>query len=68
MFFTVNTLFDCVDRVEIGSLKVQIPEVGSFDPLAAAVTALAFVLLFRSVLRTLGACALVGAVLYLATL
>jgi chromate transporter len=48
-----------------------IPEVGSFDPAAAAVTALAFLLLFRfrwSVLRTLGVRAAVGATLHLATL
>ena len=70
MFFAVNTLFDSVDRVEVGPIDMQIPEVGSFDPAAAAVTALAFVLLFRfrwSVLRTLGTCAAVGAALYLAT-
>ena len=50
---------------------MQVPELGSFDPLAAAVMALAFLLLFRlrwSVLRTLGTCAAVGAVLHLVTM
>jgi chromate transporter len=71
VFFAVNTLFDQVDRLEVGPINMQVPDVGSFDPLAAAVTALAFLLLFRfrwSVLRTLGACAAVGAGLYLVTL
>lgn len=71
VFFAVNTLFDSVDRREVGPIDMQIPEPGSFDPLAAAVTALAFVLLFRfrwSVPRTLGTCAAGGAALYLTTL
>ena len=44
-------------------LRAQLPDLGSLKPLALAVAALAAVLLFRarwSVLRTLGACALVG--------
>lgn len=71
VFFAVNTLFDQVDRLEVGPISMQVPELGSFDPLAAAVTALAFMLLFRfrwSVLRTLGTCAGVGAALHLVTL
>jgi chromate transporter len=71
VFFAVNTLFDSVDRVEVGPISMQIPEIGSFDPLAATVTTLAFVLLFRlrwSVLRTLGTCAAAGAALYLTTI
>jgi chromate transporter len=71
VFFAVNVLFDEVDRVTSGPLSVQVPVVGSFDPLAAAVAALAFLLLFRlrwSVLRTLGVCAAVGALLHLGTL
>ena len=62
VFFAVNTLFDQVDRIETGPLDMQIPDLGTFDPLAA----LAFLLLFRlrwSVLRTLGTCALIGAIL-----
>lgn len=71
VFFAVNTLFDQVDRIEVGPINMQIPELDSFDPLAAAVTALAFLLLFRfrwSVLRTLGSCTAVGAALHLTTL
>ncbi len=70
-YFAVNTLFDEVDRIDVGPLQMQVPELGSFDPLAAAVMALAFLLLFRlrwSVLRTLGTCAAVGAVLHLVTM
>ena len=66
VFFAVNTLFDQVDRIETGPLDMQIPDLGTFDPLAATVAALAFLLLFRlrwSVLRTLGTCALIGAIL-----
>ncbi len=69
VFFAINTLFDDVDRLEVGPMNMQVPELGSFDPLAAAVAALAFMSLFRfrwSVLRTLGTCALVGATLNLA--
>jgi chromate transporter len=71
LFFAVNTLFDSVDRLEAGPISMQIPKPGSFDPLAGAVAGLAFALLFQfrwSVLRTLGTCAAVGAVLHLATL
>jgi chromate transporter len=66
VFFAVNTLFDQVDRIDSGPLQLQVPVLSSFDPLAAAVAALAAVLLFRlrwSVLRTLGVCAATGAVL-----
>lgn len=66
VFFAVNTLFEEVERIETGPLNMQVPVVGSFDPLAAFVAALAFLLLFRfrwSVLRTLGTCAVIGAVL-----
>lgn len=69
VFFAVNTLFDSVDRIDVGPLNMQVPGLGSFDPLAGAVASLAFLLLFRfrwSVLRTLGTCAVIGAVLYLA--
>jgi chromate transporter len=66
VFFAVNTLFDQVDRIDSGPLQLQVPVLSSFDPLAAAVAALAAALLFRlkwTVLRTLGVCAATGAVL-----
>lgn len=69
VFFAVNTLFDEVERVDGGPLNLQVPVLTSFDPLAAAVAVLAGVLLLRmkwSVLRTLGVCAVVGAMLHLA--
>ena len=70
MCFALNTLFDSVSIETFGPLRLQVPQLGSFDPLAAVVAAIAFVLLFTlrwSVLRTLGACAATGAVLYLIT-
>ena len=70
LFFALNTLFDSVSIETFGPLRLQVPQLGSFDPLAAVVAAIAFVLLFKlrwSVLRTLGACAATGAVLYLIT-
>ena len=71
LFFAVNVLFNEVDTVSAGPLRLQIPVLDSFDALAAAVTALAFLLLFRyrwSVLRTLGACTIAGVLVYPVTL
>jgi chromate transporter len=67
VFFAVHTLFDEVTAERIGPLRLQVPDVTTFQPRAAAVAVLAFVLLFRlrwSVLRTLGACAVAGAILH----
>jgi chromate transporter len=63
VFFAVHTLFDEVASRTWGPIHLQVPEVSSLKPLSTAVALLAAVLLFRqkwSVLRTLGACALVG--------
>ena len=63
LFFAVHTLFDDVDTVTRGPVRVQVPELASIDPLAVTVAVVAAVLLFRlrlSVLRTLGVCALLG--------
>jgi chromate transporter len=70
LYFALHTLFVDVDRRSWGPLRLQVPDVATFVPEAAAVTALAFILLFRrgwSVLRTLGACAVVGGTLHLLT-
>ena len=68
VFFAIHTLFSVVSVRDHGPVHVQVPDLGSFSPRAAAVASLAFVLLFRlkwSVLRTLGTCGLVGASAYL---
>jgi chromate transporter len=63
LYFAMHTLFRDVSTVTWGPIDAQLPDLGSLKPAALAVAALAAVLLFRarwSVLRTLGACALVG--------
>jgi chromate transporter len=63
IFFAIHTLFREVSTVTWGPFQIQVPDVGSLKPLSLAVTAFAALLLFRfrwSVLRTLGACSLVG--------
>jgi chromate transporter len=68
IFFALHTLFSEVTVTDWGPIHIQVPDLASFSPRAAAVTALAFVLLFKlqwSVMRTLGTCALLGAAAYL---
>jgi chromate transporter len=63
IYFAIHTLFSDVTTVTSGPVDLQLPEPGSLKPLSLAVAALATLLLFRakwSVLRTLGACALIG--------
>ena len=63
VFFAVHTLFSEVATRTWGPLHFQVPEVGSLKPLSLAVALFAALLLFGrkwSVLRTLGACALIG--------
>jgi chromate transporter len=63
LFFAVHTLFDEVDTVARGPVRLQVPQLASIDPLAVVVAVVAAVLLFRlrwPVLRTLGSCALLG--------
>jgi chromate transporter len=63
IYFAIHTLFSDVSTVTWGPVDLQVPKLGSLAPLALAVAAFAAVLLFRakwSVLRTLGACSLVG--------
>jgi chromate transporter len=66
IYFAIHTLFRTVKDVAWGPVQLQLPEPGTLKPLSLVVTALAALLLFRakwSVLRTLGACALVGLVI-----
>ena len=63
IFFAIHTLFADVASRTLGPVQLQVPELSSLKPLSLAIALLAAVLLFRqkwSVLRTLGACALVG--------
>ncbi len=63
LFFALHTLFDTVERQDAGPLHVDVPDLSTLRPLGLVVAVLAAALLFRlrwSVLRTLGACALVG--------
>ena len=63
IYFAIHTLFRDVSTVTWGPVKLQLPELGSLKSLSLAVAAFAALLAFRarwSVLRILGACALVG--------
>jgi len=63
IYFAIHTLFRDVSTVTWGPVNLQVPHPDSLKPLAVAVAAFAAFLVFRarwSVLRTLGACALVG--------
>jgi chromate transporter len=69
-FFSINTLFSETRRHRSGPIDITGPVWHTLSPRAIAITALAFVLVFRfklSVLRVLGICALAGAAAYLAT-
>jgi chromate transporter len=63
IYFAFHTLFRHVGTFTWGPVDLQLPHLGSLKPLSLAVAAFAALLLFRlrwSVLRTLGACAVVG--------
>lgn len=63
IYFAIHTLFREVSTFTWGPVRLQVPHLDSVKPLSLAVAAFAAVLVFRakwSVLRTLGACALVG--------
>jgi chromate transporter len=63
IYFAIHTLFGEVSTVSWGPVRLQLPDAGTLKPLSLAVAVLAAVLVFRvkwSVLRTLGACGLVG--------
>ncbi len=70
LYFALHTLFGSTDRITAGPLSLEVPDLGSVRWAAVAITALGCALIFWrgwSVLRTLGACALVGVVVGLAT-
>ena len=69
VYFATHTLFSRQDAVDAGWLHLELPRLDAVRPGAVAIAVLAAVLVLRlrwSVLRTLGACALVGLVAALA--
>ena len=71
LFFALHTLFADRTRLDRGPLHVDLPDLTSLRPLPVSIAMVAAVLLFRlrwSVLRTLGACALLGVAAALAGL
>jgi chromate transporter len=68
VYFATHTLFDASRDVALGPFTVELPVLGTLDPVAVVVALLAAFLLLRagwSVLRTLGVCAALGLVLTL---
>jgi chromate transporter len=66
VFFAVSTLFGEVSTITWGPIRVLLPDITTIKPVSVAVGLVAAVLLFRlkwSVLRTLGACAVLGVAL-----
>ena len=69
LYFAIHTLFADVEDRRSGPLRFQVPDLSSVSPRAVAVAALAFLLLFRlrwSVLKTIGACAVIGGAIHIA--
>ncbi len=64
VFFAVHTLFSDVSASRsYGPLRLEVPYWSTISPRAVVIAGVAFVLIFRikwSVLRVLGACALLG--------
>ena len=63
VFFAVHTLFAETTNRSWGPLSVDLPLLGSVEPVAVGIALVAAVLLFRlqwSVLRTLAVCAALG--------
>jgi chromate transporter len=71
LYFAVHTLFSGTSTVSPSVLSVVVPELGTLRPVAVLVALVAGALVFAlrwSVLRTLGACAVLGLVAGLAGL
>ncbi|WP_460836359.1 chromate efflux transporter [Nocardioides marmoraquaticus] len=63
VFFALHTLFDDTSVVGAGPVRLEVPVLGSADPVAFAITAVALLVMFArgwSPLRTLGLCAALG--------
>lgn len=64
LYFALHTLFASTSRVTLGALSLEVPDLASVQPVAVVIALVAALLVFRlrwSVLRTLGACAALGA-------
>jgi chromate transporter len=63
-FFALHTLFDDNRRITAGPLRLDVPVLSSADPVAFVITGVALALMFArgwTPLRTLGLCAVLGA-------
>ncbi|TDO48467.1 chromate transporter [Kribbella sp. VKM Ac-2527] len=63
LYFALNTLFESTTLTEWGPVHLRLPELASIRPLELSITVIAAALIFWrrwSVLRTLGACAILG--------
>jgi chromate transporter len=68
VFFALHNLFDDNRTLDVGWLHLDVPVLGSADPVAFGITAVALVVMFRlgwSPLRTLGLCAALGVGVFL---
>jgi chromate transporter len=71
VFFSLHNLFDEQRSVDRGPFSLDLPVLGSWDPVAFAITAVALVGMFRlgwGTLRTIGICAALGLLWYAAQL
>jgi chromate transporter len=65
LYFAIHTLFATSNVHRIGPLHLTLPDLTTFQPVAAAITAIAVVLIFIRkwpMLRTLATCAILGVV------
>lgn len=63
VYFAVHTIFATTNDFAWGPIRLQLPELASWKPVATAIGAVAFLLIFLlkwSVPRTLIVCALLG--------
>ena len=63
LYFSLHTLFRETGRITWGPVRLELPDPATLQPIALAITLAALFMIFRlrwSMLRTLGACALLG--------
>ncbi len=63
LYFALHTLFSTVERLGWGPVRPEVPDLTTVRPVAVVIAVASALMLFRlrwSVLRTLGACALLG--------
>jgi len=63
VWFALHVLFGKVDQVQTGILSLSVPELSTFQPVLAALSVLAAILIFgfhRGIVSTLAVCALAG--------